>query len=251
MRKTIIITLSLLLSFVTMAQKKIAIVMKNGDVAINKQELIDSIKIVDDGKNPTIGGHEFVDLGLPSGLKWAKMNIGSTSLSDVGAFISWGETEEKEIYTSKNYLAPGSKTETQLEEMGIIENRVLTKEHDAAYVVWGEKWRMPTENDFRELLKSTTAEWTEEFGIPGFRLTAKNGNFIFFPLNGHKANEFKIDRDYPYGRYWTASWSDGYGESVSTSYEISEEYGFDKTIDNRFNGLCIRPVSKADPDPEE
>ena len=103
MRKTIIITLSLLLSFVTMAQKKIAIVMKNGDVAINKQELIDSIKIVDDGKNPTIGGHEFVDLGLPSGLKWAKMNIGSTSLSDVGAFISWGETEEKEIQRQENY----------------------------------------------------------------------------------------------------------------------------------------------------
>lgn len=240
-----------MLSFVTMAQKKVAIVMKNGDVAINKQELIDSIKIVDDGKNPTIGGHEFVDLGLPSGLKWAKMNIGSTSLSDAGAFISWGETEEKEIYTSQSYIAPGSKTETQLEELGIIENRVLTQDHDAAYVVWGEKWRMPTENDFRELLKSTTAEWTEEFGIPGFKLTAKNGNFIFFPLNGHKANEFKINRDYPYGRYWTANWTDGYGKSTSTSYEISEEYGFDKTIDNRFNGLCIRPVSKADPDPEE
>lgn len=251
MKKAIIITLSIILPFIAMAQEKIAVVMKNGDVKVHDVTKIDSIKVVEDGIYPTIAGHVFVDLGLPSGVKWASMNIGATSLSDVGNFISWGETEEKEIYTDKYYLAPGSKTETELEEMGIIENKVLTKDHDAAYVNWGEKWRMPTEKDFKELLNSTTAEWTEEYGIPGFKLTAKNGNFVFFPLNGHKADEFKIDRDYPYGRYWTASWTDGFAESVSTSYEISEKYGFDRTIDNRFNGLCIRPVSNAEPDVEE
>lgn len=249
MKKTIILTLFFLFSFITMAQKKIAVVMKSGDLKVHVLAKVDSMKIVE--KNPTIGGHEFVDLGLPSGIKWATVNVGATSLPDVGDFISWGETEGKETYTNKNYLAPGSKSEAQLEEMGIIKNGVLTKDHDAAYVRWGEKWRMPTDKDFRELLKSTTAEWTEEFGITGFKLTAKNGNFIFIPLAGHKADQFKIDRDYPYGRYWTADWSDGFGDGVSTSYEISEERGFDRTIDNRFNGLCIRPISDADPDEEE
>ncbi len=240
-----------MLPFIVMAQNKLAVKMKDGTISIFKTLKVDSIRIEDDGELNTIAGHEFVDLGLPSGLKWAKLNIGATSISDVGEFISWAETEAKDVYTHKTALLGNPIVEEQLVEMGVIENRVLTKEYDAAYVRWGEKWRMPTEKDFVELLENTTAEWTEEFGIVGFKLTAENGNFVFFPLDGHKADELKIDRDYPYGRYWTSSWSDGFVDGVSYSYEISEKYKFDRTIDHRFNGLNIRPVSKAKPDVKE
>ena len=48
--------------------------------------------------NAVIDGHEYVDLGLPSGLKWATCNVDATTPEEYGGYYAWGETEEKENY---------------------------------------------------------------------------------------------------------------------------------------------------------
>jgi hypothetical protein len=85
-----------------------------------------------------INGHEYVDLGLPSGTLWATCNVGANSPEEYGDFFAWGEVEPKEEYTNENYTY----TET---------SNVLPLSADAANANWGEAWRMPTRNEQDEL----------------------------------------------------------------------------------------------------
>ena len=109
-----------------------------------------------------INGHEYVDLGLPSGLKWATCNVGAASPEEYGGYYAWGETEEKEYYSwgtykyfyfdeNRNYSITKYCTES---DYGIVDDKIILEpEDDVAHVKWGGTWRMPTETDFDELCK--------------------------------------------------------------------------------------------------
>ena len=95
-----------------------------------------------------IDGHEYVDMGLPSGTLWATCNIGAESSTDFGDYFAWGETEPKEEYTDKNYkFFEGYK---ELPGVGYyllctnIGEDICGTEYDAARVKWGGRWRLPT-----------------------------------------------------------------------------------------------------------
>ena len=92
--------------------------------------------------NGQINGHDFVDLGLPSGLKWATCNVGASSPSEYGNYYAWGEVEPKESYTQENCLTWG-------QEIGDISGN---PQYDAARANWGGTWRMPTKSEFEELI---------------------------------------------------------------------------------------------------
>ncbi|MBO5847093.1 MAG: InlB B-repeat-containing protein, partial [Bacteroidales bacterium] len=131
-------------------------------------------------------GHEWVDLGLPSGLKWATCNIGATTPEGYGDYFAWGETEPKSNYAWDNYKF-GSSIETFNKYNSTDKKTILEPEDDAAHVNWGGNWRMPLSQDFKELLNNCTSVWTKVGDVNGYKLTSKiNGNSIFLPAAGYK-----------------------------------------------------------------
>ena len=93
--------------------------------------------------------NDYVDLGLPSGLKWAAYNIGATTATEYGDYYAWGEVFTKETYTSAN-------SETYGESMSDIAGT----EYDVATVNWGGDWRMPSNAEIGELMDNCNWEWT-------------------------------------------------------------------------------------------
>lgn len=158
--------------------------------------------------------HDYVDLGLPSGTLWATCNIGAEKPEDYGDYFAWGETMPKESYSWSNYKY-GSYVDNRHEmtkyctdahwgHNGFFDNKtVLDSVDDAAWANWGDDWRMPTKEDWRELYLKTTCTWTELNGVKGELLTSWNGNSIFLPAAGCHMEEV-LDSTVV-GIYWTSS----------------------------------------------
>ena len=138
-----------------------------------------------DGNHP-----HMIDLGLPSGTKWACCNVGANSPAEYGVFYSWGETSPKSTFKLYNYKWYSGGDDHNISkyccnsDYGTIDNRQeLEPEDDAAYVSWGVEWRMPSLTQIRELLNNCTSEWTIANGIGGYLFKSKtNDNAIFLPL---------------------------------------------------------------------
>lgn len=136
-----------------------------------------------------IDGYEAVDLGLPSGTKWAKVNIGATSETDYGNYYMWGKGAT--TYNSSDEQYNGSEDP-------------LSLENDTARQVWGGEWHMPTQAQAQELIDYTTNEWTSINNITGVKFTAQNGNYIFLPAAGLYGNGSPIAIGSSCG-YWCAN----------------------------------------------
>ena len=104
-----------------------------------------------------INGYGYVDLGLPSGIKWATCNVGSTHPQEFGEYYAWGETKTKSDYSPLNSLTYRKSQSSLQTEKIINSNNILTKPHDIANIQWGSPWRIPTKADFEELRYN--AEW--------------------------------------------------------------------------------------------
>ena len=140
--------------------------------------------------NPTVTP-EYVDLGLPSGVKWATFNVGATKPEEYGDYFAWGETEPKELYDWSTYKwCDGSyNTLTKYNtdsEYGVVDNKkILESSDDAAYVNWGGNWRMPSVDEWNELLSHCSLKWEERNGVSGVTLVSvQNGNSLFLPAAG-------------------------------------------------------------------
>lgn len=122
---------------------------------------------------------EYVDLGLPSGIMWAKCDLGGTSPEKYGDSYSWGETWTK---TTTDYYYFTDIVEGQYTKYDSRDKRFfLEKEDDAAYLRLGEGWRTPTWNEVQELIDNCTATESKLNGWPGVMLVSKiNNNYIFF-----------------------------------------------------------------------
>ena len=153
---------------------------------------------------PTHNGYEYVDLGLPSGLKWATCNVGAISPEEYGLYFAWGETTgytaeqvEKGVrkFDSASYTAPSGS-----------EN--LTPEQDAAHINMGDNWRMPTKAEFQELIDNCNVVWTVDYngtGVKGRIFTSKvNENSVFFPAAGN-CSKSSVVHVGSYGFYWSAT----------------------------------------------
>lgn len=148
-----------------------------------------------------INGHGYVDLGLPSGLKWATCNIGASSTSDYGNYYAWGETQTKSSYTDDNSLTM-DKYKSELRSSGIIDSSGnLTMPHDAANANWGGSWRMPVTKDFLELIDNCSWIWASQGGHNGYKVTGPNGHSIFVPAAGSCLNGGNLDSGKE-GMYW-------------------------------------------------
>lgn len=174
------------------------------------------------GQSGQLNGHEYVDLGLPSGTKWATCNVGANEPEEYGVYFAWGETfgdysasgetvstTHKRTYNWENYKYEdgGLKkycSDSEYGRNGYADSlTVLEPSDDAATVIWGEDWRMPTKEDFEELISNCDTTWTAQNGINGMRFTAPNGNSIFLPATGYKINTIHYSGNDGY--YWSST----------------------------------------------
>lgn len=130
---------------------------------------------------------EYVDLGLPSGIKWAKCDLGGTSPEKYGDEYSWGETWTKINY---DYYYFTDIVEGQYTKYDSRDKRFfLEKEDDVAYLRLGEGWRYPTWNEVQELYDNCTVTESTLNGWPGVMFISKNNNnYIFFGYNSKSSN---------------------------------------------------------------
>ena len=189
--------------------------------------------------------HEFVDLGLPSGLQWATTNLGANSPDEFGNYYAWGEVQTKESYTLDNYKWWKNDGLTKYctdRGMGKVDNKtLLDMSDDAARVHCGGNWRMPTLKDIQELIDNCSWEWATVNGVSGYKVTGSNGNSIFWPLGGTFVGSESFDKD-EIGCYWLASLDDvNYGDEYAYSMQL-DRYGYSYRVNERTMGLLIRPV---------
>ena len=186
-----------------------------------------------------------IDLGLPSGTKWANMNVGATKSEECGGYYAWGETEEKEEYTLDNYKFRESYCDQYLiknrdcwdwmkDDIYCFQECVIDFEsmddiaytkYDVAPVKWGSPWRIPRISELEELYENCSIE--DDFVFADelvMKITGANGNSLFLP----------------YGKYWS---------SIKNGKDKAKAYCFD--FDGIFNhsnseyrdrGLLIGPV---------
>ena len=190
-------------------------------------------------------GHEYIDLGLPSGLKWATMNVGATSPEDYGDYYAWGEIEEKENYSWNTYKWCNGSYDTQTKyctSHGTVDNKTtLDPEDDVAHVKWGGAWRMPTLDEQKELLNKCTWTWITQNGVNGCKVTGPNGNSIFLPAAGYRDGTEASYRG-GLGNYWSSSLN-SYDSSSAYNFHFNIRYHY--WIDSyRYYGRSVRPVSE-------
>ena len=216
----------------------------------------------------TPNGVTAIDLGLPSGTKWANMNIGAKSISSYGDYFAWAETkgsqDGKTNFTEKNYKYYMESTTKTTDEDGFLieitkkgytkyvtddksgydgfrdDKVTLELEDDAAYENWGGKWRMPTIEEFEELRDKCTWEWALMNSNYGDKITGPNGNYIFLPAAGGFVNTGIGETDKTCS-YWTCSLSNWYSNAYFTSFHAENDLNFYDT-GTRHIGRSIRPV---------
>jgi hypothetical protein len=174
-----------------------------------------------------------VDLGLPSGTKWADRNIGALNPEDTGLYFSWGNTVGHEA--GKDYDLEDDYDNTQGSEL----KEDIDLEHDAARVNLGEPWKMPTKEQFKELVDNCESEVTTINGYLGRRFTSKiNGNSIFMPFAGYISGT-GLSRRGSSGSYWSSSLGSQTGGC--DLYFISGGVS-PAGYDDRFYGFSVRAV---------
>ena len=164
-----------------------------------------------DGNHP-----HAIDLGLPSGTKWACCNVGTNTPAGCGDYFAWGETAPKSAYTKYSYkwFIGGDNHNISKycgsSDYGTVDGRIeLELEDDAAYVNWGTQWRMPSLPQLYELFNNCTSEWTIVNGMGGYLFKSKtNDKAIFFPAVGWVYNGIQgLGED---GEYWLRTYSYDY-----------------------------------------
>ena len=195
--------------------------------------------------------HAYVDLGLPSGTKWATCNVGAYSPEEYGDYFAWGETTPKDTYNWSTYQhCNGSYTtltkyctNADFGNNGYVDNlTTLLPEDDAATANWGPDWRMPTKEEWEELYYNTTVTWTTQNGVSGGLFTAANGNSLFLPAAGCRSDSDLFNAG-SYGYFWSSSLHSGVPDFAWDFYSGSGSYFMGG--DGRYYGRSVRPVRSA------
>ena len=206
---------------------------------------------------------EYVDLGLPSGLKWAKCNLGASKPSDYGDYYAWGETAPKAKYNWTTYkwmqagksdwqyitkytFADGYTGAIWYDSSGtfIGDNKtVLDAADDAATANLGSPWRMPTDVEIKELRDNCTWTRTTQDGVNGYQVDGPNGNAIFLPAAGYYKGTMRYERGSGY--YWSSSLHTDLSFFASSNYACGlyfESGGHVGHCSFRNLGYTVRPV---------
>ena len=250
--KKVLLSFLLLLTATAVSARTIVKGDMNGENEITIADVTIAVDVVQDR---SLKQTTYVDLGLPSKTLWASCNIGAKTPEDYGDYFAWGETAgyndgktdfnwstykwcEGSKYTMSKYCSNSSYGNN-----GFTDDKTeLDLEDDAAYVNWGPAWRMPSLEQFEELINSqyTTTTWTTQNGVNGYRITSKsNDNSIFLPAAGSRNNS-SLNYAGSYGRYWSRALYESYPRYAR--YLQFKSGGIYTDDDSRFYGFSVRPV---------
>ena len=196
-------------------------------------------------------GHDYVDLGLPSGTLWATCNVGADAPEYYGDLFAWGEVSAKSSYTWSNYKYCNGDfnsltkycSMSSFGDNGFTDNlKVLEPSDDAATANWGQDWRMPTVDEMRELRDNCVMLWTVQNGIKGFLFTGPNGSSLFLPAAGYYFGSDHEDVGVG-GYYWTSTLGPGMsGYSWLFHFYVD---GHEMNNYGRCQGRSVRAVCKS------
>lgn len=188
-----------------------------------------------------------IDLGLS--IRWASCNIGATAPEENGNFYAWGDTLTRSSFTWGTYPYSGTSTNTMTKYCtraanGTVDNRsTLIAFDDAAYINWGETWRMPTWAEWNELITQCTWKETTINNVSVWQVTGPNGNSIYLPKTGYKVNSSVTAGCY----YWsstlnTANSNDQCNRAlyINAANRSGAMYGL------RFVGMPVRAVYRRE-----
>ena len=182
---------------------------------------------------------EAIDLGLPSGTKWASWNVGASAPEEYGGYYAWGETEEKDVYDWSTYIHCDGSRET----CHHIGDDIAGTEYDVAHVKWGGSWCIPSRDQIEELCKKCSWSWGTQNGVNGMLVTGPNGNTIFLPAAGY--HDYRYQKG-DFGYYWLSS---PFPDCFARFFEFSSESSYIHWVGaiGRPNGLPVRAVQSSEP----
>ena len=214
---------------------------KDGGITVSDALAIIRTLLNDEDEPSTFIG-EAIDLGLPSGVKWASCNVGATSPEEIGGYYAWGEIEEKNgSYDESTY----NYYHSSFDNLGA---NISGTNYDVAHIKWGGTWRMPTKDDFDELIKHCSLQYSTLNNVNGITFVGPNGNSIFLPTAGFRRfqGSLGIHNGEKWGYYWTSTQT--YYQYEYCAYNLFINYqsyaelqlvrGF------RTKGLLVRPVTE-------
>ena len=180
-----------------------------------------------------------IDLGLPSGTKWACCNVDTDnpenqSPTNYGGYYAWGETETKDKYKWQTYTYYHNINNDD------IGSDIAGTEYDVAHVKWKKCWQMPTYVQYEELINNCTIVWTTMNGVNGSKLTGPNGGSIFFPAIGYRIDIARVSGGLN-GNYWSSTLSPSESKYACGATNKEESMGIYMTC-SRYYGLGVRPV---------
>ena len=193
-----------------------------------------------------------IDLGLPSGTKWACCNVGTATPEGCGGYYAWGETEEKEIYDWATYIHCDGSMETCHD----IGSDIAGTEYDVAHIQWGGSWVMPSQGQIKELTSECSCAWISKNGVNGNLFTGPNGETVFLPEADFRGKG-SVNSAVPYsnngdlnretdekpsaGYYWSSTLRPLY-PNVASYLLFSNGIAYGDACDFRYSGFTVRPV---------
>ena len=270
MKRSLLILFILLIPFMVMAQTAGGAIKRPGKShSISKVAPKSQIESSTNKKGPTshqnkskaltgyTNGHAWVDLGLPSGTLWATMNVGASKPEEYGDYFAWGEIKSKANYNWETYKwCKGSYhsmtkycTQSNYGYNGFTDNKTeLDPVDDAASVNWGKAWCIPNYEQYQELFRYSTIEWTTVNGLNGRKITSRtNGNSILLPAAGYRCDA-SLNNAGSVGYYWSRTLGSDtglYPRSWSLIIDDIDEGLWHQVL---FDGQSVRPVTKRKSD---
>ena len=194
-----------------------------------------------------------IDLGLPSGTRWACCNVDATTPEGAGGYYSWGETYTKSGYRDNNYSYFIKYQDSKYDDSYVVPiyayigTDISGTEYDVAHVKWGEAWRIPTMYEIKELKSNCSSLITIVNGVQGRLYTGPNGNQVFLPALGSYYDGFDND-----SHYWSSTLDPSETNCEDSKYGwypyVLDIDNHDELYCSRGYGFQVRPVnSHADP----
>lgn len=182
-----------------------------------------------------------IDLGLPSGTKWACCNVGADMPEGSGGYYAWGETEEKTGYYWSTYLDGNYQDDEDYSQLENLGTDIAGTQYDVAHQQWGSNWVMPSYEQIAELFKHTESGWDERNGVKGYLFTASNGASLFLPAAGYRGYS-GVYLEGSVGRYWLSPYEEAY-PLYGGALWFDNDGAFRGSSYFRFLGFQVRAVN--------
>ena len=180
-----------------------------------------------------------IDLGLPSGTKWACCNVGADDPSVYGGCYAWGETKGKLRYDWDSYQYGNFSYSCQS-----LGDDIAGTNYDVAHVLWGGRWVIPSLEQIKELLDNCSSTECLINNVRGQKFTGPSGNSVFLPYAGYCSSYDpynNVSASGSAGFYWSSNPS-----SIGKAYMLQIGSSLKWDSKDRYLGYSVRPVCEPE-----